>query len=79
MDNLELHGLTKSDPHDLPTKPGEARSHAVKYDKSRVTDVVNWDGKNLNVIEAKGGGSSLSKRNQDFFHEDTSGANAYRM
>ncbi|APU16973.1 RHS repeat-associated core domain-containing protein [Actinoalloteichus fjordicus] len=76
-----LHTATAATPHDLPTNPGQAWSHAVRFDKggSGVTDVAHWDGRTLHVIEAKGGTSALNTREQAFFHKDITGEDAHRF
>lgn len=72
-----LHTATDAAPHNLPTNPGQPWSHAVKFSSSGVTDVAHWDGKTLNVVEAKGGGSKLGEREQAYFHQDVTGQQAY--
>lgn len=71
-----LHAASAASPHTLPTTQGQAWSHAVKFNSSGVADVSYWDGSKMHVIEAKGGGSQLGTRYQEFFHQDTTGRQA---
>jgi hypothetical protein len=72
--DVGLHEATPTDPHTLVATPGQRWSHAVAFNGAHVADITFWDGAQLHVVEAKGGGSQLGARNQSRFHKDTSGA-----
>jgi len=73
-DDIELHEATPTYPHKLDPTLKERWSHAVAFNGAHTADITYWDGIELHVVEAKGGGSQLGSRNQSRFHEDTSGA-----
>ena len=71
--DIELHHATPENPHQLLAVVGQRWSHAVAFNAAHVADISYWDGAQFHVIEAKGGGSQLNRRNQTNFHEDTTG------
>lgn len=71
--DIELHHATDDDPHQLAVTAGQRWSHAVGFNGAHVADISYWDGAQFHVIEAKGGGSQLGKRQQSSFHKDTDG------
>jgi hypothetical protein len=71
--DIELHHATPQDPHQLLATAGQRWSHAVGFNGAHVADISYWDGAQFHVIEAKGGGSQLGRRDQTSFHKDTTG------
>ncbi len=72
--DIELHHATPTNPHTLPETRGSRWSHAVAFNGAGVADITYWDGFQLHVIEAKGGGSALGERKQARFHRDIDGS-----